>query len=251
MKKNSSNSWLTSFGEKMANERTYPCLPCHDIDEAITFYQHLGFTHTYRQLRPNPYAVVQREDIHIHLFGMPEFDPANSYGTVIIVVPDPDALYHAFAEGLRAAYKKLPISGIPRILRPRKKFGTVYGFSVVDVGGNWLRISKIGDTEPEPADEPTSLLGFVHTAARLGDSRGDDSLALKTLENGLKRYPDAPALERAKAYLYRAELAARLQNKPLAQTSLAAVATLPLTPDERQTLAGELAQTTELVSGLN
>ena len=75
----------------MANERTYPCL--------------------------------------LHLFGMKDFNPADSYGSVIVVVPDPDALYQAFAAGLRAAYKKLPVAGIPRILRRRKKFGTVRGFS--------------------------------------------------------------------------------------------------------------------------
>jgi catechol 2,3-dioxygenase-like lactoylglutathione lyase family enzyme len=234
----------------MANERTYPCLPCRDIDEAITFYEHLGFTRTYRQLRPNPYAVVQREDIYIHLFGMPEFNPANSYGTVIIVVPDPDALYRDFAAGLRTAYQKLPVSGIPRILRPRKKFGTVYGFSVVDVGGNWLRISKLGDTEPEAADEPTGLAGFVNVAARLGDAHGDEVLALKTLENGIKRFPDAPAMERARAYLYRAELAARLKDEVLAQASLAAVEALGLPAEERESLAGEVAQVAEMIEGI-
>ncbi len=232
----------------MANERTYPCLPCRDVDEAINFYEALGFTRTYRQLRPNPYAVVQREDINIHLFGMPDFDPAASYGTVIVVVPDPDALYRDFAAGLRAAYNKLPVSGIPRILRPRKKFGTVYGFSVVDVGGNWLRISKLGDTESQEDDAATTgLAGFINVAARLGDARGDEALALKTIENGLKKFPDAPALDRARAYLYRAELAARLENVGLAQTSLAAVAALDLSELERESLAEELARTVELV----
>jgi catechol 2,3-dioxygenase-like lactoylglutathione lyase family enzyme len=236
----------------MANERTYPCLPCRDIDEAIAFYEALGFTRTYRQLRPSPYAVVQREDWYIHLFGMPDFDPTASYGTVIVVVPDPDALYRDFAAGLRAAYKKLPASGIPRILRPRKKFGTVYGFSVVDVGGNWLRISKAGDTEPaEASDEDSGLAGLVNVAARLGDSHGDEALALKTLENGLKKYPDAPTLERAKAYLYRAELAVRLANKALAEASLAAVQALNLTEAERANLAEEIAQTAELVEDLS
>lgn len=232
----------------MANERTYPLLPCRDLDEAIAFYEALGFTRTYRQLRPNPAAVVQRQDWHIHLFGMPDFDPAASYGSVIVVVPDPDALYRDFAAGLRAAYKKLPVAGIPRILRPRKKFGTVYGFSVVDVGGNWLRISKIGDTEPqEDDDEATGLAGFVNVAARLGDARGDEALALKTIENGLKKYPDAPAVDRARAYLYRAELAIRLKNEALAQTSLSAAETLELSQQERKSLAGELARTAELV----
>ena len=38
----------------MANERTYPCLPCGDMDESIAFYESLGFKKTYRQVRPNP-----------------------------------------------------------------------------------------------------------------------------------------------------------------------------------------------------
>src|SRR5262249_9193017 len=185
----------------MANERTYPCLPCRDLDEAIDFYKTLGFTRTYRQLRPNPYAVVARDELQIHLFGMPEFDPEQSYGSVIVVVPDPDPLYHSFAEGLRKAYGKLPTAGIPRILRPRKRYGTVYGFSVVDVGGNWLRVSKVGDTE-EAADEAgtkaSGLAKIVEVAARLGDAHGDDAAALKTLESGLSRYPDAPIVDRAR-----------------------------------------------------
>lgn len=48
----------------MANERTYPILPCPDIDQAIVFYEALGFRRTYRQLKPNPCAVVALEEIH-------------------------------------------------------------------------------------------------------------------------------------------------------------------------------------------
>ena len=104
----------------MANERTYPALPCSDLEQSLSFYKSLGFKQTYKQLRPNPYAVVALEDIHIHLFGMENFIPANSYATAIIVVPDPDSLYKAFAAGLRESFGKLPVAGIPRILRPRK-----------------------------------------------------------------------------------------------------------------------------------
>ncbi len=234
----------------MANERTYPCLPCPDIDHAITFYEALGFTRTYRQLKPNPCAVVAREEIQIHLFGMDNFNPADSYGSVIIVVPDPDALYQAFATGLRAAYQKLPTAGIPRILRPRKKFGTVRGFSVVDVGGNWLRISKLGDTEAKAAEEkPTGLAGIIEVAARLGDAKGDDAQALAALEKGLTRFSDAPRLDYARALLYRAELAVRLHDQVLAQSSLANVLALDLDEAERALIADELAQTAELVAG--
>lgn len=234
----------------MANERTYPCLPCRDIDEAIAFYQVLGFTRVYRQIAPNPSAVVAREDLNIHLFGMPNFNPAESYGSVIVVVPDVDALYDAFAAGLRAAYGKLPSVGFPRITRPRKKFGTVRGFSVVDVGGNWLRISKAGDTEEEAATEPMAGLAKVlNVSTRLGDAHGDEALALKTLETGLKRFPDAPVIDHARALLYRAELAIRLDKSALARSSLAAARALKMTRQQKALIAQELAQTSDLVAG--
>src|SRR5262245_48395597 len=237
----------------MANERTYPCLPCREIDEAIDFYKALGFTRTYRQLRPNPYAVVVRDELQIHLFGMPGFDPEQSYGSVIVVVPDPDALYRSFAEGLRKVYGKLPTAGIPRILRPRKKWGTVYGFSVVDVGGNWLRVSKAGDTEEAANEARTATAGLakiLDVAARLGDAHGDDAAALKTLHSGLSRYADAPIVDRARALLFRAELAIRLGDYPLARSSLSQVLSLRMDDDVKALIANELAHTTEIVSGI-
>lgn len=230
----------------MANERIYPCLPCSNLDEAISFYETLGFKRTYRQLRPNPYAVVIFEDIQIHLFGMEGFKPADSYGCAIVAVPDPDGLYHAFAARLRERFGKLPMAGIPRILRPRKKYGTVRGFSVVDPGGNWLRIYKLGDTEEEGKTE--GLAGIIEVAARLGDAHGDELVALKTLENGLKRFPEAAAIDLARAYLYRAELAVRTHNRELAQSSLAAARALELTDEERAVTAEEFTHATELVN---
>lgn len=232
----------------MANERTHPCLPCRDIDESIAFYESLGFRKTYRQLRPNPYAVVALEDMQIHLFGIEGFNPADSYGSVIVAVPDPDSLYRDFAAGLRKTYGKLPVAGIPRILRPRKKYGTVRGFSVVDPGGNWLRIYKQGESEQEhSAEKAEGLAQIIYVAARLGDAHGDEALALRTLENGLARFPDARAIELARAYLYRAELAVRTNNHELAQASLTAAKSLELTDDEKAALAEEFAHVTELV----
>ena len=232
----------------MANERTYPALPCRELDESIAFYEALGFKRTYRQVRPNPYAVVALEDIQIHLFGMEGFDPANSYGSAIVAVPDPDSLYHDFAAGLRKTYGKLPVAGIPRITRPRKKYGTVRGFSVVDPGGNWLRIYKLGDTEQEDsAEKAEGLAQIIYVAARLGDAHGDEALALKTLENGLTRFPEAPAVELAKAYLYRAELAIRTKDHELAQASLSMAKSLDLTNEARAALEEEFAHVTELV----
>jgi catechol 2,3-dioxygenase-like lactoylglutathione lyase family enzyme len=233
----------------MANERTYPALPCREIDESIAFYETLGFKKTYRQVRPNPYAVVALEDIQIHLFGMDGFKPEDSYGTVIVTVPDPDSLYQDFAAGLRKTYGKLPVAGIPRILRPRKKYGTVRGFTVVDPGGNWLRIYKLGDTEQEDsAEKAEGLAQIIYVAARLGDAHGDETLALKTLRNGLTRFPNAEPLELARAYLYQAELAIRTGDHELARASLAAAQTLTLTEEEKDALAEEFAHVKELVN---
>jgi catechol 2,3-dioxygenase-like lactoylglutathione lyase family enzyme len=233
------------------NARMYPCLPCADVEESVAFYESLGFTRTYRQVRPYPYAVVGLGDIQIHLFGMDGFDPAASYGTVIIVVPDPDGLYRDFAAGLRKAHGKLPVAGIPRILRPRKKYGTVRGFSVVDPGGNWLRISKLGDNEEDDSAEKADGLGqIIYVATRLGDSRGDEALALKTLESGMTRFADgATPLDLAKANLYRAELAVRTHDDALARRSLAAVESLELSDDDIAEIRDELAQVRESVLG--
>jgi catechol 2,3-dioxygenase-like lactoylglutathione lyase family enzyme len=230
----------------MAGEQTYPCLPCRDLDESIAFYEAMGFKRTYRQLRPNPYAVVARDDWQIHLFGMEQFNPADSYGSVIVVVPDAEALYQALTEGLKAAYGKLPTVGIPRVLRPRKKYGTVSGFSVVDPGGNWLRVYKAGDSE-EDAEASTGLARIIEVAARLGDARGEEAIALTTLENGLARYPQAPAADRTRAHLYRVELLWRLNKQDAARSALEEAKAILLDTSDLQALQKEIDDIEELL----
>ena len=59
----------------VANERAYqPCRVSKWTNHSFSM-QTLGFKTTYRQVRPNPYAVVAREDLQIHLFGIAGFDP--------------------------------------------------------------------------------------------------------------------------------------------------------------------------------
>jgi hypothetical protein len=218
----------------------YPILPCRDVDEPIGFYEALGFERTYRQVRPNPHAVVARGDLAIHLAGIEGFEPEHSYASVIIVVPDPDALYTSFAAGLRAAYGRLPVSGIPRMVRPRKRWGTVYGFSVVDVGGNWLRISRLGDTEDGPNEAEPGLEKSVDVAARLADSHGDDAGGVATLERALAKHSDAPPIDRAHALAYRADLAIRLDRPSVGRASLDEIVALDLSDDERASLESDL-----------
>jgi hypothetical protein len=144
------------------------------------------------------------------------------------------------------------VAGIPRILRPRKKYGTVRGFTVIDPGGNWLRISKLGDSEQKASLEKVEgLAQIINVAARLGDAHGDEAAALRTLENGLARFPEAAAIDRARAYLYRAELAVRTNNRDLAQSSVALAKSLELTDAERDTIADEFDHAATLLDELN
>jgi len=57
----------------MAGEVTTPLLPCVSIEEITRFYEALGFRTTYRQKRPNGYAVVIREDLALHFFSIEGF----------------------------------------------------------------------------------------------------------------------------------------------------------------------------------
>jgi hypothetical protein len=91
------------------------------------------------------------------------------------------------------------------------------------------------------------LAAIINVAARLGDAHGDEALALKTLESGIKRFPDAPAVERVKAFLYRAELAARVNNSELARSSFELANSLELSDDEKTAVADEHAHVESLL----
>jgi hypothetical protein len=220
----------------MAGEVTVPLLPCADVTEVVAFYEALGFRRTYHQKKPNPYVVVRREDWELHFFGMAGFDPEQSYGSCVVQVPDVGALHEAFVTGLRARYGRVPVRGVPRMTRPRrrKNSGNLSGFSVVDPGGNWIRIFPAGATEEEAP--PRSGLGAaLDNAVVLGDSKGDHAQAAKVLDGALTRHPGAP--ERTEALLYRVELARRAGDDTRAGELLAELRTLPLTDAERDQLA--------------
>jgi hypothetical protein len=266
----------------MADELTVPLLPCASIDVMADFYEVLGFRTTYRQTRPNPYLAVAREDLHLHFFGMPDFVAADSYGSCLVLVPDVGALHAAFAERLRAAYGKVPVAGIPRMTRPRPKKNQdgVTGFSIVDPGGNWIRISARPAKESEPiaGKEPGAGLSpelgagelagpstereagisgprsggrlgtTLENAVVLGDSRGDHRQAAKILDGALAR-PDAgdDPSTLVEALAYRAELAVALGDPATAHEVLARLRAVELTADARKRLAVTLQAAAELV----
>lgn len=98
-----------------------PMLPCADIDEIATFWTALGLRVAYRQVRPNPYVVVQRGGIDLHYYGMPGHDPEQSHSTCGVVVSDTEPLHELFARGFRERFGRVPQSGFPRMTRPRRR----------------------------------------------------------------------------------------------------------------------------------
>jgi catechol 2,3-dioxygenase-like lactoylglutathione lyase family enzyme len=228
----------------VANEVSVPLLPCRDIDEIAEFYAALGFRRTYRQGKPNPYVALRREDLHLHFFGMPDFDPETSYGSCLVLVDDIGALHRAFADGMRAAYGKVLISGLPRMTRPRvRRHDRLTGFSVVDPGGNWIRVTA---KAPVRTPGPVSHLGrTLENAVVLADSKGDHAQAAKILDGALGKVPpdEDPALM-AEALAYRAELALVLDDTETAAEALAAARELDDTGAELAELAEALEQRT-------
>jgi hypothetical protein len=149
----------------------------------------------------------------LHYFGIPGFLPVDSYGSCVVITDDIEALFDAFAAGLRAAYGKLPVSGIPRITRPRRRKNNDnrIGFSLVDPSGNWIRVSAERSPVESSSDAPLSRLrAALDNAVVIADSHGDPAQAAKILVGALARDTTARPEVLREAEEYLAELGERL-----------------------------------------
>jgi hypothetical protein len=126
----------------------------------------------------------------------------------------------------------------------------VTGFSVVDPGGNWIRINA--KSTPEPAPAPTGRMAIaLENAVVQADSRGDHQQAARILDTALAR-PDADADPAAllEALVYRAEVALTLEDPGTAGAVLSRAAQLQLPPDVRRRMAATLSTAAELAATL-
>lgn len=235
-----------------------PMLACADVDAMVEFWTALGLRQTFRQLRPNPYVSVALGGIDLHYYGMESWDPGQSHSTCGIVVPDTRPLFELFQSGLRSLYGKVPVTGFPRITRPRERAndGGLSGFSVIDPAGNWVRVSRAPVEKAEPAGEAAWTSGggrlaqAVEAAVVLADSHDDVPPARKALLGALRRAPeDVRPVDRARALAFAVELAVRSDAADDAAALMAALEDLVRrTPsraartalaEARATLAGE------------
>ena len=128
--------------------------------------------------------------------------------------------------------------------RKRKNTGNTPGFSVVDPGGNWIRIFQVrgSQNEGESMDKPTSKLAqTLQNAIVLGESKGDHRQAARILDATLARRDDSASIvDRVEALVYRAELALELDDGQRADALLAEVGDMALDDGERQRLTDAL-----------
>jgi hypothetical protein len=238
----------------MADEVTVPLLPCASIDDIVTFYEVLGFRTTHRQRKPNPYVALQREDLHLHFFEIAGFDPEQSYGSCLVLTSDIRGLHRAFAAGMRAAYGKVLVSGTPRMTRPRarKNYDGLGGFSVIDPGGNWIRVVQNAATAPTPATTPAGRLAkALANAIVQADSKGDIRQAVRILDSALARpQADDDQVAQVEVLVYRAELAMVLHDPKTAAELLARVDRVVLSADETERAAPAFENAADLAAAL-
>lgn len=178
-----------------------PLLPCGDVDAMADFWSGLGLTVTYRQRRPNPALGLELGGIAFQYYGMPEWHPEQSHSSFVVAVPDTEPLYDLFAAGLRERFGRLPVSGFPRITRPRRRANNagLSGFSLIDPAGNWVRVPRGPTTDATPVAPDGDVTEWAPTpgggpvaraldaAVVQADSHGDPAQARKILAGALRR----------------------------------------------------------------
>ncbi|XVV08961.1 VOC family protein [Actinoplanes sp. CA-131856] len=238
----------------MANEVAVPLLPCASIDDIVEFYAALGFSTTYKQRKPNPCVGLRREDLHLQFFEMAGFDPEQSYGSCLVITEDIAELHRAFAAGMRAAYGKVLVSGMPRMTRPRarKNADGMGGFSVVDPGGNWIRVFQKPATMSAPAPAPAGRLEkALANAIVLADSKGDAGQAARILDSALARpRADDDPVAHVEVLVYRVELAMVLRDRDTAAEMLARVEHVALDADQAARAAPAFEIAADLTAAL-
>ncbi|MGB9011778.1 MAG: hypothetical protein WCB95_02810, partial [Aeromicrobium sp.] len=142
----------------MRSPRTVPLLPCGSIDEAAEFWSAIGFEVSYRQGPPHPYLALRSPSgIELHYFEVRNFSPATSHGSCLVIVTDPVTVLAQWSAGLDRLYGTVPVQGIPRLMRPTTQTSAdaFMGFSLVDVGGNRIRVVK--DAQIDHVDDDLAV----------------------------------------------------------------------------------------------
>ncbi|WP_405999346.1 bleomycin resistance protein [Streptomyces sp. NBC_00829] len=193
-------------------EKTIPILPCQSLQPVLDFYTALGFEVTFLQRSPYAYAVVERGGIQLQFFAMRKYDPAGSFSTCYVFTDDVDTLYRSFRAGLKSAYGKIPVRGLPRIGKLQDMSYGVRQFLMTDPGGNCVRVGQqiSEDLHHGPVPKET-FARALHLGTLFADSKQDLTGAAKIVDRALALEDERPAPGQLVRLLeLRAEVAERL-----------------------------------------
>jgi hypothetical protein len=155
---------------------------------------------------------------------------------------------------MRAAYGKVLVSGTPRMTRARarKNYDGLGGFSVVDPGGNWIRVVQNAAKTPTPTTTPAGRLAkALANAIVQGDSKGDVRQAVRILDSALARpQTDDDPVAQVEVLVYRAELAMVLHDQETATEMLARADRVGLNADETERAAPTFETAADLAAAL-
>jgi catechol 2,3-dioxygenase-like lactoylglutathione lyase family enzyme len=114
--------------------RGVPVLAALDMERQVAFYRdRLGFS--VRAVYPDPYALLERDGVELHLWGCPDRHVAENTGCYLRV----DGI-----EGLWQEYRDNGVNVRPLVVKP---WG-MREFEVIDPDGNLLRFGE------RPAEAP-------------------------------------------------------------------------------------------------
>jgi len=153
---------------------------------------------------------------------------------------DDVAAHHAeFVAAMRRTYGKVLAKGLPRITRHRPG---VTRFTIMDPNGNSLIVIQRDEPQIEygGSSQLSGLAKAIDNARVLREFKNDDLAASRALTSGLRRHAEgAPQVEIGIASAQLVQLTTVLGKDPTEH--LARLAALDLTPEERTTVRGSVA----------
>ncbi|MFF9571003.1 bleomycin resistance protein [Streptomyces sp. NPDC014685] len=230
------------------SEKMIPILPCRTLRPVLDFYTALGFGTTFQQRSPNPYAVVQRDGIELHFFGMKQYDPAGSYSTCLIATEDVDGLHEEFRAGLKAACGRVPVRGLPRLGPLKDMSYGVRQFLMTDPGGNCIRVVRRTSENLHHRSAPEGTFArALHHASLFADSREDLAGAARVIDRALGVEDEEPTrVQLLRLLVLRADVAGRLGDEEVAASALVRASGIRLLAEERDAARDALMRLEEL-----
>ncbi len=181
-------------------DRLVPVLRSGDPGATLDFWRALGFEVLHDQRRPYIYLSVRRGGVQV------DFTGQAGPGLLLWACDDVDALHQTFRAGIKAAFGRVPRSGLPRLgaVSQQKQDRR---FNMADPDGNHLIVLTPGRAA---ADDPGHTgLGRAVKAARLS-AYGEENLewAAAHLDDALRAAAGESPRARLAAWVLRADMAA-------------------------------------------